>query len=65
MVHNDRARRAYAAAGFVEEGVLRDALVTDRGRVSLVVMSVLRSEWRSTQTLTGSGPCSARRSRKS
>jgi diamine N-acetyltransferase len=26
MIHNERARRAYLAAGFVEEGALRDAL---------------------------------------
>jgi diamine N-acetyltransferase len=45
MVHNERARRAYAAVGFVEEGVMREALRVDDAPVSLVLMSVLRSEW--------------------
>jgi diamine N-acetyltransferase len=43
--HNARARRLYAATGFVEEGVLRDAIRTPAGYESLVVMSILRSEW--------------------
>jgi diamine N-acetyltransferase len=43
--HNDRARSLYRSAGFVEEGLLRDALF-DRGRFeSLVIMSMLRHEW--------------------
>jgi diamine N-acetyltransferase len=42
---NERAQRAYAAAGFVREGVLRDALVKDGRFESLVVMSILRPEW--------------------
>jgi diamine N-acetyltransferase len=45
MLHNARARRAYQAAGFVLEGVLRDALRVGDGYRSLAVMSVLRSEW--------------------
>jgi diamine N-acetyltransferase len=45
MVHNERARRAYAAVGFVEEGVMREAVRVDDAHVSLVLMSVLRSEW--------------------
>jgi diamine N-acetyltransferase len=44
-VHNGRARRAYAAVGFVDEGVLRDALLSDGGFESLAVMSVLEHEW--------------------
>jgi|SRR5215218_4940108 len=44
-VHNERARRAYAAAGFVHEGVLRDALLTDGVFESLAVMSVIEPEW--------------------
>ena len=44
-VDNERARRACAAAGFVDEGVLRDALLTG-GRVeSLAVLSILEHEW--------------------
>jgi diamine N-acetyltransferase len=45
MIDNARARRAYSAAGFVLEGVLRDALRTADGYRSLAVMSVLRTEW--------------------
>ncbi len=44
--HNERARRACQAAGFVQEGILRDSHVMAKGqRVSLVVMSVLRRDW--------------------
>jgi diamine N-acetyltransferase len=39
---NARARRLYAAAGFEEEGVLRDALKTEAGYESLVLMALLR-----------------------
>jgi RimJ/RimL family protein N-acetyltransferase len=53
MAHNERARHAYAAVGFVEEGVLRDALLTGSGHVSLVVMSMLRSEWRPPRAQVG------------
>ena len=43
--YNERARTLYRSAGFVEEGLLRDALF-DRGRFeSLVIMSILRPEW--------------------
>jgi diamine N-acetyltransferase len=49
-VHNARARRLYARAGFVEEGVLRDALLTGGRFESLVVMSVLRPEWERRRT---------------
>jgi diamine N-acetyltransferase len=45
---NERARRAYRRAGFIEEGVLREShLRPDGTRVSTVVMSILRSEWES------------------
>jgi diamine N-acetyltransferase len=44
---NERARRAYRAVGFVEEGVMRDALsAPGGGRESLVLMSMLAPEWR-------------------
>lgn len=43
---NHRARRLYKAAGFVEEGVLRDAVQRDGGWASLVVMSKLSEERR-------------------
>ena len=42
---NERARRAYRAVGFVEEGILREATHRSDGRVgSLVIMSILASE---------------------
>lgn len=42
---NERARRAYRAAGFVEEGILREAALRSDGRTgSLVIMSILASE---------------------
>jgi RimJ/RimL family protein N-acetyltransferase len=43
--HNERSRRSFAKAGFVEEGVLRQA-ERQRGRVQdVTVMAILRSEW--------------------
>jgi RimJ/RimL family protein N-acetyltransferase len=45
MTHNERARRAYEAAGFVHEAVRRDALRSSAGYVSLAVMSVLEREF--------------------
>jgi diamine N-acetyltransferase len=43
--HNERARSLYRSAGFVEEGLLRDALYNGGRFESLVVMSMLRPEW--------------------
>jgi RimJ/RimL family protein N-acetyltransferase len=43
---NPRARRAYEKAGFVAEGVLRDALRLEDGRrVDAVVMAALAPHW--------------------
>lgn len=42
---NERAQRSYAATGFVREGILREALLKNGRYESLVVMSILRSEW--------------------
>ena len=43
---NARARRAYARAGFSEEGLLRDCSRGPDGRPrSMVMMSMLRPEW--------------------
>ncbi|MGW3264021.1 GNAT family N-acetyltransferase [Streptomyces sp. NPDC001056] len=42
---NPRARRVYEKAGFVAEGVLRDALLWEGERVDAVVMSILAPEW--------------------
>jgi diamine N-acetyltransferase len=43
---NARARHLYASEGFVEEGVLRECLRSDSGFDSLVIMSMLASEYR-------------------
>jgi len=43
---NPRARRAYEKAGFVAEGVLRDALYWDGEWVDATVMSILAPEWK-------------------
>lgn len=43
---NPRARRVYEKAGFVVEGVLRDALRYDRAWVDEIVMSLLAPEWK-------------------
>ncbi len=43
---NERARRTYARAGFVEEGVLREEYFHDGGWHDMVRMAVLASEWR-------------------
>ncbi|QLJ02495.1 GNAT family N-acetyltransferase [Streptomyces sp. NEAU-sy36] len=42
---NPRARRVYEKAGFVAEGVLRDALLWEGERVDATVMSILAPEW--------------------
>jgi RimJ/RimL family protein N-acetyltransferase len=42
---NPRARRAYEKAGFVVEGVLRDAYLSDGVWVDDIVMSILAPEW--------------------
>ncbi len=44
--HNERARHIYEAEGFTMEGVLRECLKTEVGYESLVVMSMLRSEYK-------------------
>jgi RimJ/RimL family protein N-acetyltransferase len=42
---NPRARRAYEKAGFVMEGVRRDAYLSDGVWVDDIVMSILAPEW--------------------
>ena len=42
---NLRAQRVYEKAGFVVEGVRRDALRFDGGYVDAIIMSILRPEW--------------------
>jgi diamine N-acetyltransferase len=47
---NVRARRAYKAVGFLEEGTLREAALKTDGRLgSLVIMSILAQEYRATK----------------
>ena len=43
---NARARSLYESEGFVQEGVLRDSLWTGEVHETLVVMSILESEYR-------------------
>ena len=42
---NEAALRAYAAAGFVEEGRLREAAYVEGAYVDSVRMAVLRADW--------------------
>ena len=43
--HNERAQALYRSEGFVEEGRLRESVRTDDGYDSLIVMSVLETEY--------------------
>ena len=46
LADNKRARHVYTAAGFVEEGLLRQAYrLPQGGRIDLVLMSLLRPDW--------------------
>lgn len=47
--HNVRARRLYESEGFVAEGVLRECIKTNVGFESLVLMSILSSEYQDVQ----------------
>ena len=44
--YNDQARALYRAAGFAEEGVLRDCVLVDGIFYSNVIMSMLEEEYR-------------------
>ena len=44
--YNARARRLYESEGFVVEGTTRDSVWTQDGYRSLVIMSILESEYR-------------------
>jgi diamine N-acetyltransferase len=54
MLDNKRARGLYASAGFVEEGVMREAHRIGRRYVPLCLMSILREEW-AARTATPAG----------
>jgi RimJ/RimL family protein N-acetyltransferase len=43
---NPRAKKAYEAAGFVQEGVQREAVFKDGRFIDLILMSILQSEWK-------------------
>ncbi len=43
--NNLRAMKAYEAAGFTREGVLRQAVYKNGRYLDLIVMSILQSEW--------------------
>jgi diamine N-acetyltransferase len=47
FVTNDRARDVYETFGFRKEGIMRDAIYRDGAYHSLVLMSLLESEYRS------------------
>jgi RimJ/RimL family protein N-acetyltransferase len=65
FIDNERARRAYRAAGFREDGLLREAyLRPDGGRVTQVLMSILRTEWDTGAPAGCSGPRRPSRTRK-
>jgi len=44
--NNPRGISSYKAAGFVQEGVLREAIYKNGRYYNVLVMSVLRSEWK-------------------
>ena len=46
FVTNDRARHVYETFGFQKEGIMRDAIYRDGAYHSLVLMSLLESEYR-------------------
>jgi diamine N-acetyltransferase len=46
FVINDRARHVYETFGFRKEGIMRDAIYRDGAYHSLVLMSLLESEYR-------------------
>ena len=43
---NPRAARAYEAAGFVQEGVLRQGVYKNGRYIDVTLMSILHSEWK-------------------
>jgi RimJ/RimL family protein N-acetyltransferase len=45
--NNQRARRSYEKAGFLLEGTLRQAMFRRGHYVDIIVMGILRSEWKS------------------
>lgn len=50
--NNQRAIQLYQSEGFRHEGKLRDAIRTDAGYKDLIIMSMLKSEYRSNSLIT-------------
>lgn len=46
FVHNERARHVYAACSLREDGILREHYPFEGGRADLVIMSILKREWK-------------------
>jgi RimJ/RimL family protein N-acetyltransferase len=53
LADNARARRAYEKAGFVQEGVLRQAFYRHGRWIDEVRYAILRDEWEAAQSLDG------------
>ena len=51
---NDRARHVYENFGFRKEGIMRDVIYRDGAYHSLVLMSLLETEYRSEKASTRS-----------
>lgn len=49
--YNPRAKHVYEKAGFVQEGILRDAATdpADGSYADIILMAILENEWRSEQ----------------
>ena len=56
FVTNDHARHVYENFGFRKEGIMRDAIYRDGGYHSLVLMSLLETEYRCVSKGTAQGP---------
>lgn len=60
--HNERAAHVYRKAGFVEEGVFRQAYrLPDGTRADRIVFSMLRSEWASLSSAEARRPLTTER----
>ena len=53
LAHNERALRAYRAAGFTQEGLLRQAVFVDGEWADLVIMAALRPAQLARSTIPG------------
>jgi RimJ/RimL family protein N-acetyltransferase len=56
FVTNDRARHVYENFGFRQEGIMRDAIYRDGAYHSLVLMSLLETEYRCATKAPAQGP---------